>query len=258
VTDAVKIRRKIGRAASKCNKIARDGEWEEPRTSMRGSTRTWVVVMAMLAPLLLGAVAHAQSDDAVARARSHFEAGRALYNLKQYTDAIREFSAGYQLVPKPQFLVNLGQCYDRLGDGTQDPTARREALEHARDMYKKFLDDAPPKDPLRDQVTGIFADLEKRLAALPAPAPKPVEPAPKPVEPTPVVAPVSTAPANNSDNGPKKKSAIARFWWIIPVAAVVVVGVSLGAYYGTRPSGPNCGSATYGCIDASKMSLIQY
>jgi hypothetical protein len=179
--------------------------------------------------------------------------------MKQYTDAIREFSAGYQLVPKPQFLVNLGQCYDRLGDGTQDPVAKREALEHARDMYKKFLDDAPAKDPLRDQVTGIFADLERRLAALPAPAPKPTEPAPKPAEPTTTtVAPATTAPATTPDNTPKKKSAIARFWWIIPVVAVVAVGVSLGAYYGTRSSGPNCSSATYGCIDASKMGLIQF
>src|SRR4051794_39314445 len=95
--------------------------------------------MAMLMLLLSCGWARAQSDDALARARSHFEAGRALYNLQQYTDAIREFSAGYQLVNKPQFLVNLAQCYDRLASGTSDLAGRRDALEHARDLYNKYL-----------------------------------------------------------------------------------------------------------------------
>jgi tetratricopeptide (TPR) repeat protein len=214
--------------------------------------------LALLGVLLLGALAHAQSDDAVARARSHFEAGRAMYNLQQYTDAIREFSAGYQLVPRPQFLVNLGQCYDRLADGSSDLTAKREALEHARDMYNKFLADAPPHDVLRAQVTPIVATLDQKLAAL-APAPRRPEPAvvePVPATVTPaVVGPIVVAPA---DNQPKKKSGIARFWWIIPVAAVVVAGVAVGAYFGTRSTGPNCGSATFGCVDASKTTLIQY
>src|SRR5579859_5412611 len=117
--------------------------------------------------LCLCGVAHAQNDDALARARTHFEAGRALYNLRNYTDAIREFSAGYQLVPKPQFLVNLGQCYDRIADGTTDLGGKRDALEHARDMYNKFLQDAPPSDPLRAQVAPIVVELEKKLQALP-------------------------------------------------------------------------------------------
>ena len=204
--------------------------------------------------LLVSAVAHAQSDDAMARARSHFEAGRALYNLKQYTDAIREFSAGYQLVSKPQFLVNLGQCYDRLAEGSSDPGEKRDALEHSRNMYKKFLEDAPPKDPLRDQVAQIVAELDKKIAALPAPVPKKAQ-----TEPAPKLEPAAPVPAVTQEAPPpKKKSGIARFWWLIPVAAVVVVGVSLGAYYGTRPTGPDCSTATFGCINAGSSSLIQY
>jgi hypothetical protein len=216
--------------------------------------------VAVFVVLLLAGVAHAQSDDALARARSHFEAGRALYNLKQYTDAIREFSAGYQLVAKPQFLINLGQCYDRLAEGTSDPAQKREALEHSREMYKKFLADAPTRDPLRDQVSQIVNDLDQRIAALPPAPPKKETPAeqPKPVPPV-VTAPAATSPATTTDTTPKKKSGIAKYWWIIPVAAVVVVGVSLGAYYGTRSTGPDCGSATFGCVyaDGSK-GLIQY
>jgi tetratricopeptide (TPR) repeat protein len=215
--------------------------------------------IAVMVVVLSSALAHAQSDDSVARARSHFEAGRALYNLKQYTDAIREFSAGYQLVPKPQFLVNLGQCYDRLAEGTSDAAQKREALEHARDMYKKYLEDAPPKDPLRDQVAQIVTDLERRLAALPPPAraePTPVRTEPQPrAEPTTTTTPVV---ATTTPQEKPKKSGIAKYWWLIPVAAVVVVGVSLGAYYGTRSTGPDCGSATFGCVDASGKALIHY
>jgi hypothetical protein len=205
---------------------------------------------------VLSGTAQAQSDDALARARTHFEAGRALYSLKNYTDAIREFSAGYQLVPRPQFLVNLGQCYDHLAGGITDPADKREKLERARDMYNKFLQDAPPSDPLRSQVAGVLVDLETKLQALPPPPPKQEPPPPK-QEPPPTAAapPPAAAP---KDEAPKKKSGIARFWWLIPVAAVVVVGVSLGAYYGTRPTGPDCSSATFGCVDASKPGLIQF
>src|SRR5262245_45858671 len=93
--------------------------------------------------LLLGwqPSAHAEGGDALARARSHFEAGRALYSLGNYTDAIREFSAGYELVGKPQFLLNLGQCY-----------RKQNQLQRARQMYQKYLSQAPSSDPERPQV----------------------------------------------------------------------------------------------------------
>src|SRR6185436_7177047 len=169
----------------------------------------------------------------------------------QYTDAIREFSAGYQLVPKPQFLINLGQCYDKIADGTRDLADQREALEHARDMYNKFLRDAPPGDPYRAQVAQLVVEVERKLQALPAPPPKKqaeAQPAPVQVAPAVVVA---------ADQTPRKKSGIARFWWLIPVAAVVVVGVSLGAYYGTRQTGVDCSTASFGCVDV-KSGLTQY
>ena len=220
---------------------------------MRFVSRALAWVALFISIVTVGGPARAESDDALARARTHFEAGRALYNLRNYTDAIREFSAGYQLVPKPQFLVNLGQCYDHLADGATDPGEKRDALEHARDMYNHFLQDAPAGDPLRAQVAPIVVELEKRIQALPPAAPK-RQPEEKPQ-------PQQLAPAQvvtTDASPPKKKSGIARFWWIIPVAAVVVVGVSLGAYYGTRPTGPDCSSATFGCVDASRPGLIQY
>jgi tetratricopeptide (TPR) repeat protein len=180
----------------------------------------------------LGSTAHAQSADAIGRARTHFEAGRALYNLGNYTDAIREFSAGYQLVPKPQFLVNLGQAYRKLGD-----------LGKAREMYKKFLDEAAPADPDREQVKGVLADIEAEMAAqTPTPA----------VTPTPTPTPTQTPAAVVVSEAPQKKPFIKRHWWIIPVAAVVVgVAIGVGVYYGTRSNQVDCSSASLGCIDGS-------
>jgi tetratricopeptide (TPR) repeat protein len=124
--------------------------------------------VTLLALLALGAgTAWAQSEDPVARARTHFEAGRALYQLGNYTEAAREFAAGYELVPKPQFLLNLGQCYRKL-----------DQLEQARNMYQRYLTDAPASDPERPQAEQILDEIERQIAARQANAPPPPAPAP--------------------------------------------------------------------------------
>jgi len=191
-----------------------------------------LVVLACAAP------AQAQSEDPVQRARTHFEAGRALYQLGNYNEALREFAAGYQLAPRPQFLLNLGQCYRKLDD-----------LGNARLMYERYLKDAPASDPERPQAQQILAEIDKQIADKQAAnAPPPTVPATPP--PT-----TSTTPAANTlttTAPPPRKSWIKRNWWIIPVGAVVVgVGVGLGVYYGTRSPDP-CSGANLACWDLSK------
>jgi hypothetical protein len=190
-----------------------------------------LVVMVVLA-LCAGGVARADNPppgaDAVARARTHFEAGRALYSLGNYNDAIREFSAGYYMVPKPQFLVNLGQCYRKLND-----------LAKAKEMYNKFLAEAPADDPDREQVKQILVDLDAQIAAAP----------PKPIEPAPTAQPAPTAAAVTSE-APPRKSWIKRNWWIIPVGVIVVgAGLGVGLGLGLQPKQVDCGAASLGCID---------
>jgi Tfp pilus assembly protein PilF len=184
--------------------------------------------------------AQAQSEDPVARARTHFEAGRALYQLGNYNEALREFAAGYQLAPRPQFLLNLGQCYRKLDD-----------LANARAMYQRYLHDAPASDPERPQAQQILAEIDQQIAdKQAASAPPPTVTAP----PTQTASP-STSPAAmtvTQTAPPPKKSWIKRNWWIIPVGAVVVgVGVGLGVYYGTRSPDP-CSGANLACWDLSK------
>lgn len=198
--------------------------------------------IALVAVLALAGAAHAQSDDAIARARTHFEAGRALYQLGNYTEAAREFAAGYQLVPRPQFLLNLGQCYRKLDD-----------LPQAREMYRRYLDKASVNDPERPQAQQILGEIERQIAARQATASPPPTPAPPPAAaPAATMTPasatlVATAPP------PARKSFIKRNWWIIPVAAVVVgAAVGVGVYYGTRPADP-CSGANLACWDLSKQ-----
>src|SRR5262245_51526681 len=90
-------------------------------------------------------------EDSMARARAHFEVGRGMYRLGNYSEALREFSAGYQLAPKPQFLINLGQCYRKLNQ-----------LTRAHQMYEKFLAEAPPNDPERESVKRLLAETERQ------------------------------------------------------------------------------------------------
>jgi len=224
--------------------------------------KTLARLLIMLALVTSASAGWAQSGDAVARARTHFQAGRALYDLGNYTDAIREFSAGYQLVPKPQFLINLGQSYRKLGD-----------LERARDMYKRFLSDAPPDDPDRGQAKVVLADVERQIALQP---PKPIsETKSPPPPPAPGSTPGSTEPRTTAQpattpqpapssvalttspttDQSQKKSFARRHWWIFPVTAVVLAGAAVGIYFGVRPAPQvGCGDASLGCIDV-RMGL---
>jgi len=190
------------------------------RASM-GPGRKWAVFL-MLSALLVPAGAHARPDDDVARARTHFEAGRALYQLGNYHEAVREFTAGHQLVPRPQFLLNLGQCYRKLDD-----------LESARAMYRHFLSEVPVDDPQRAEAEEVLAVIERGLAQRP----------PEPARAAPLLASLSRSAS-------ERRPFIKRHWWIIPTSAVVVgVGVGLGVYYGTRPPRNPCSQANLGCWD---------
>jgi len=195
-----------------------------------------------LAVLACAAAAHAQSNDDISRARTHFEAGRALYQLGNYDEALREFAAGYELAPRPQFLLNLGQCYRKLDN-----------LEQARAMYQRYLHDAPVSDPERPQAQQILAEIDRQIADKQAAAAAAA--APPPTAPTGITAAPASAPAATATltaAAPARKPWIKRNWWIIPVgAAVVGVAVGLGVYYGTRAPDP-CSGANLVCWDLSK------
>ena len=227
---------------------------------------------AMVAALAVAAVAAAlaaapaaaappRQPDAEARARAHYEVGLGMYHLGNYADAVREFSAGYELSPRPEFLIDLGQAYRKLG-----------ALDKAAEMFRRYLATTGAEAPDRKQVAGLLDEVEREAAARP-PAPSPTVPSSGPStaaagsSPAPAAAPSSSAPtvapstaATGSAAPPAaadlraaapRPSGLRRFWWTIPVAAVVVgAAIGLGIYFGSPPSQVPCSSASIGCVDA--------
>jgi tetratricopeptide (TPR) repeat protein len=95
----------------------------------------------------------AHSVSKIEQAQTHFAAGATFYRLKNFHAAIREFAAGYALVPRPEFLINLGQAYRQLDD-----------LERARAMYLSYLREAPADAKDRQNVTTLLREVDEELS----------------------------------------------------------------------------------------------
>ncbi|HZS41659.1 MAG TPA: hypothetical protein VFF06_32740 [Polyangia bacterium] len=201
--------------------------------------RSLVLALGVLAAAVSFAPPARAEPDPTAQAREHYEAGRALFKIGDYREAMREFALGYELSPKPEFLINVGHCHRRLGQ-----------LEQARDQYQRFLRDAPADNKRRHEVELLVAEVERELAAQrevkpppPVEPPRPVVVSPAPPPAVPAVALVA-APAP-----PPKKSFIRRHWWIIPVTAVAVAGIAVGLGVGLTRGGNNpCSDPSIVCV----------
>jgi tetratricopeptide (TPR) repeat protein len=121
-------------------------------------------MFVVLVCLVGSARADGPAADTVERAKAHYRTGDALYKSGDYAAALREFAAGYELAPRPEFLVNLGQAHRML----HDPRA-------AISMFEKFLASTPQNNPRRGEVESVLVELRAEAAALPPPAPPAVE-----------------------------------------------------------------------------------
>ena len=175
--------------------------------------------------LLMGLLLAAAPADDLARARVLYQSGKTHYELHDYEQAIRDFAAGYALVPKPEFLVNLGQAWRAAGN-----------LEKAADMFSKYLERAPADAPPRAEVEGLLAEVRAALAARADDVPR--RPALEPVV-TPAAPQVAPPPASE------------RPAWVIPtVIAAVVAGVGAAVAIGVVAGTGGCAPArTLGCVD---------
>jgi tetratricopeptide (TPR) repeat protein len=88
----------------------------------------------------------------LAEAKVHFDAGTDHYAAGRYEEAIRRFQAGYALVPRPNFLVNIGQAYRKLGN-----------LVRAKEAYVAYVRALPDKSAFRDQALQVLAEIEVQL-----------------------------------------------------------------------------------------------
>jgi hypothetical protein len=184
-------------------------------------------LLVVLSLLGVGTLAHAaQESDAEARARAHYEVGLGMYHLGNYRDAVREFTAGYDLSPRAEFLINLGQAYRKLHE-----------VDKAREMFRRYLAESPHDVADRRQVESLLAEMDREAAQAPTLAPGAV---------------VVSAPAPAPEPSPSHRR-LRHLWWIVPTSVVVVgtvLGVSLGL--GLPPSQVRCSDASIGCVDTRR------
>jgi hypothetical protein len=240
------------------------------RTAGRG-----LICLGAVLASLCSAPGLAVADDE-AESRRLFQRGQSSLDAGDYRAAARAFEAGYAAAPRVGFLLNIGNCYRKLGE-----------LGKARQFYWRFLDAAPRQHPSRPEIMeylrsmeqieadGVAVDVAPRpaagnpaavavkAAAGPAPrAPTGVAIAPPPATAAPVTAPVRSAPpvagelarrrlvagAAASPSGVPGKIAsppVWHRWWFWTVVGGLVAG-GVGAVAIGRSASRSC-AASLGC-----------
>jgi hypothetical protein len=93
----------------------------------------------------------ASRQDELRRARQHFEDGKKAFEAKDYPTALKEFRAGYEIEPRPGFLLNMGHAAQKTGD-----------LAAAKELYGRFLQTNPTGEERRVAEASI-ADIDRKL-----------------------------------------------------------------------------------------------
>jgi FimV-like protein len=171
--------------------------------------------------------------DTDARARAHYEIGEGLFQLGKYSEAVKEFAAGYQLTRRPRFLLDLAQAYRQLGDEAS-----------ARQMLEQFLAEAPADDIERPQVTELLGQLR----GSPGPAPLAARPLLPAAQPSTLAVHAEVSRRAVESTSPRRAK---PYWWIGVAGGALVVGAALGVgiYFGTKPRVLSCDAAEAGCLD---------
>ncbi len=187
---------------------------------MRPLTMRAFTLLGLLG-ILGSSVTEARADRSTEQARRLHRQGVAHFEQGRIWRAIAAFDRGYRLAPRPEFLLNLAQCYRGLG-------RRARAIEYLR----RFLTEAPDHR-LRRAAEHTLAEL-RTAKSTGAPASRPTRP-----RPLPLVSPGGSDEPPPRAPRPRPK----KHWrWIMIGAGVVVVtvgAVALGAYLGQRDDGPS-------------------
>src|SRR6266700_3761303 len=111
----------------------------------------------MFAIAICAGAARAQTEDRAAvlrRARLHFLEGRKAFEGKRYPAALEEFQAGYELEPRPAFLLDMAHAARKMGE-----------LKRARELYQRFLAcDPPPPQADRRVAEQLAREIDRKLA----------------------------------------------------------------------------------------------
>jgi tetratricopeptide (TPR) repeat protein len=197
------------------------------------------LLMAVLGVLLAGQVMAAppRTDPREMKARELFAAQR-------YQDALDMYVKLYAEKLHPNYLRNIGRCYQNLGDAEKAIGSFREYLRKAKSL--------PAEE--RAEIEGYIKEMEelKRSREAPPPPPPRVEEPSPPRIPEPVVTPppphLITAPPP-----PAEESApVYKRWWFWTAIGVAVAAGTVGAL---AAGGAFKGSAKDPACPAGRMCL---
>jgi hypothetical protein len=93
----------------------------------------------------------AAADDAQAKAKEHYTAGKALYEKGSYADAMAEFQIAYDTKPHPSVLKSIAECKVQMGD-----------IPGAIVIFEKYLED--PAATKKDEVSAKIAEIKGMMA----------------------------------------------------------------------------------------------
>jgi tetratricopeptide (TPR) repeat protein len=128
--------------------------------------------------LAVGFVAPAARADDTAKAKALFKQAEEKFAASDFDGARVLYEDAYKLKPLPGFLLNIGQCYRKMGQ-----------CDKAIDHYNRFLGistNAQLKTDAQRLIEVCREELAKKPAPAPAPEPEPeeqppaLEPEPKP------------------------------------------------------------------------------
>lgn len=141
-------------------------------------------------------------------AQARYRQGDEAFRAGRYDQAYQEFEAGFALVPRPLFVLNMAHAQRRRGE-----------LRSALALYRRYAA-MDPESKLRDEVSGVIAELDAAVKAEDA-VQRPVvaePPAPTDGDVRVVAAPIEPPP----------RPLYRRWWFWGGVGAVVVGAVAAG------------------------------
>ena len=113
-----------------------------------------VSLAATAAPAAEPAPAAKAADPA--KAKELFNAGKKLYDARNYKDAVLKFEEAYAARPHPVILFNIAKCYELIGESGKGETGK--SLRAYRDYLR-----ASPEATDKAEVGDSIANLERKL-----------------------------------------------------------------------------------------------
>lgn len=184
-----------------------------------------------LASVAIGAIpsggAVAAVDSREMQAREAFAAGR-------YQEALDGFVKLYAERLHPNYLRNIGRCYQNLGDPDKAISSFREYLRKAKGVH---ADERAEVESYIKEMEDLKKQREAAAATTPSPPPvaKPIEPVappvvtPPPREPRPSLTLTEPPPGSRPA---EEATPVYKTWWFWTIIGVVAVGAGLGVAAG--------------------------